>query len=319
MGFFDQGTWRTGRPTKNFVDGRWNRQRSVFRDCFPLDGFEAGNLEADRFVLVISPACPWSHRTIIMRCLRGLEGLIPLVRVKWFLGDDSWELTERARALLGDDGDDESRWLRHLYRQSEAKVGGLVTVPVLWDRRERRIINNESQDLVRMFDAVTNGTRGDEPPMYPIELREEIDAVNARVYAGVNDGVYRCGFARKQEAYDESVTALFEQLDWLETRLSRQRYLVGETRTEADWRLFVTLVRFDRVYHDHFRCNRRRLIEYPNLWAYTRDLYQVPGVKETVDFDDIRNHYYGSHKSLNPTAIVPIGPALDFEAPHGRG
>jgi putative glutathione S-transferase len=193
-----------------------------------------------------------------------------------------------------------------------------VTVPVLWDRERKTIVNNESSEIIRMFNSAFDGVGAAPGDYYPVELRPEIDAVNKRVYETLNNGVYRCGFATSQEAYDEAVVPLFETLDWMEERLAKRRYLCGDRLTEADWRAFTTLVRFDPVYYSHFKCNLRRLTDYPNLWAYTRDLYQHPGVAETVDFDHIKRHYYGSQRRVNPTGIVPRGPILDFRAPHGR-
>ena len=232
-------------------------------------------LESGRFVLIESPACPWCHRVSTVAALRGLDTLLPRLNVHWLLGEDGWELTPEAGERLAAPGEPPMRWLRELYLASDPEVSGTVTVPVLWDQKTRKIINNESEDLIRMLDAVTNGSRDDEPPLFPPDAQAEILEVNERIYHEVNDGVYRCGFAQTQAAYDEAVERLFNALDWLEDRLSTRQWLVGPHRTEADWRLFPTLIRFEYIYRGHFRCSRRSLMEYPALWAYTRALFQV--------------------------------------------
>jgi putative glutathione S-transferase len=252
-----------------------------------------------------------------MRKLKGLEDAIDVSVVHWHMAEHGWEFREGPGAtgdrLYG------SRYLHEIYTRARPDYTGRVSVPVLWDRERRTIVNNESAEIIRMFDAAFDrvGARG--PDFYPEKLRGEIDAINDLVFETVNNGVYRAGFATAQDAYEEAVTALFETLDELEAKLARRRYLVGERITEADIRLFTTLVRFDPVYVGHFKCNLRRLVDYPNLWPYARELYQLPGVADTVDFIHIKQHYYGSHESVNPTGIVPLGPRLDWTEPHGRG
>lgn len=322
MGRLVEGTWRDeGYDTKS-TGGRFVRSETQFRNWITPDGRPGpsgdGGFQAEpgRYHLYVSLACPWAHRTLIMRKLKGLEDAIGVSIVHWHMAEHGWEFRE-ARGATGDRlyGLD---YLHQLYTRSQASYSGRVTVPVLWDRERQTIVNNESAEIIRMLNSAFDqaGARG--PDFYPAPLRPEIDRVNARVYETVNNGVYRAGFATTQAAYDEAVTALFETLDELDERLAHARYLVGGQLAEADIRLFTTLVRFDPVYVGHFKCNLRRLIDYPNLWAYARELYQHSGVALTVDFDHIKQHYYGSHKSVNPTGIVPLGPILDWTAPHAR-
>jgi putative glutathione S-transferase len=266
--------------------------------------------------LYVSLACPWAHRTLIFRQLKGLEDMVGVSVVHWLMREHGWTFAETPGAtgdLLHD-----ARFLHEAYSRAEPGYSGRVTVPVLWDRHTGRIVNNESSEIIRMLNSAFDGIGAAPGDYYPEPLRSEIDRINARVYATVNNGVYRAGFATTQAAYDEAVTELFASLDWLEDLLGRRRYLAGGRVTEADWRLFTTLLRFDPVYHGHFKCNLRRLVDYPNLWGHTRELYQWPGVAETVDFAHIKGHYYASHGTINPTGIVPLGPILDFTAPHGR-
>ena len=276
-------------------------------------GFKA---EAGRYHLYVSLACPWAHRTLIMRRLKGLEDAIGVSVLHWHIGDQGWEFREGPRAtgdrLHGLD------YLHQLYTRARLDYTGRVSVPVLWDQGRQTIVNNESAEIVRMLNAAFDQVGRDGPDYYPEQLRTAIDAVNHRVLEHVNNGVYKAGFARSQEAYDEAVTALFDTLDALDERLSNQRYLVGDRITEADLRLFTTLVRFDPVYVGHFKCNLKRLVDYPHLWPYTRELYQHPAIAPTVDFFHIKQHYYGSHETVNPTGIVPKGPILDWDQPHGR-
>jgi putative glutathione S-transferase len=265
----------------------------------------------------VSYACPWAHRTLIFRKLKRLEQVISVSVVHPLMPAESWVFGDHPGATP--DHVHGFGKLHQLYEQSAPGFDGLVTVPVLYDKQRQVIVNNESSEIIRMFNRAFDQWGRTDIDFYPERLRAEIDEINAVVYENVNNGVYRAGFAGTQSAYETAFDRLFETLDELETRLSAQRYLVGDSLTEADWRLFATLVRFDAVYHGHFKCNRQRLVDYPNLWAYTRELYQMPGVSETVNMDHIKLHYYGSHRGINPTGIVPKGPELDFWAPHGRG
>jgi len=304
-------------PKETGRRGEFVRQKSVFRDRVTADGSSGLPAEAGRYHLYVSYACPWAHRAIIFRRLKGLEKTIGMTVVDPIRDERGWAFTE---AVGGPDPLNGFRFLAEAYHATDPAFDGRVTVPVLWDKKNGRIVNNESSEVIRMlnseFDAWAAPGSGD---FYPEALREEIDAVNDEVYENVNNGVYRCGFAASQEAYDEAYEKLFTTLDRLERRLVDRRFLMGDVQTEADWRLFTTLVRFDPVYHGHFKCNMRRLVDYPNLWAYTRDLYQTPGVAETVNLDHIKRHYYVTHRRINPTGVVPRGPAIDFNEPHGRG
>jgi len=292
------------------------RPDSSFRDHVTADGSSGYPAEAGRYHLYVSLACPWAHRTIIVRRLKRLEDAISLSIVDPIRDERGWAFT----GAPGTDRDDVNgfRFLAEAYRATDPGYDGRVTVPVLWDRVTGRIVNNESAEVIRMLNAEFDAFGDADLDLYPAAHRDEIDEVNARVYDGLNNAVYRVGFGRTQEAYDHAVHDVFATLDWLEERLTGQRYLVGETATEADWRLFTTLVRFDPVYVTHFRCDRRRIIDYVALSGYLRDLYTTPGVAETVDFDQIRRHYFLTHRELNPRGILPIGPELDLEAPHGR-
>ena len=303
--------------------GEFIRAESSFRHWVTADGRpgpsgEGGFAAAPgRYHLYVSYACPWAHRTLIVRAIKGLEEVIDISVVHPLMPPESWvfgpypgSTSDRVHGF---------RALHQLYEQNVPGFDGLVTVPVLYDTRRGVIVNNESSEIIRMLNSAFDTWGRPEVDLYPEPLRPEIDAVNDRVYEDVNNGVYRAGFATSQAAYEAAYDRLFDSLDWLEARLGRQPYLVGDRLTEADWRLFTTLVRFDAVYYGHFKCNRRRLVDYPNLWAYTRELYQVPGVAQTVKMDHIKLHYYGSHRGINPTGIVPKGPELDFRSPHGRG
>jgi len=308
---------------KTNTAGKFVRQESSFRHWVTADGSPGPTGEGgfpaapDRYHLYVSYACPWAHRTLIFRALKGLEQVITVSVVHPLMPAESWVFGDYPGATP--DQVHGFRKLHQLYDQCEPGFDGLVTVPVLYDKQRRTIVNNESSEIIRMLNHAFDRWGDGDVDFYPETLRGEIDAVNGVVYDQVNNGVYRAGFATTQAAYEEAYDSLFTALDELEKRLSTRRYLVGERITEADWRLFTTLVRFDAVYYGHFKCNRRRLIDYPNLWAYTRELYQVPGVAQTVNMDHIKTHYYGSHRSINPTGIVPKGPELDFLAPHGRG
>jgi len=305
------------------MQGEFKRVTSQFRNWVTADG-QAGSsgeggfaAEAGRYHLYISHACPWAHRTLIFRKLKGLEKVISLSVVHPLMPAESWRFGEYPGStpdhLYGFD------YLYQLYAKAGATPEQLVTVPVLWDKQRETIMNNESSEIIRMFNSAFDEQGNAELDFYPEALRAEIDAINAVVYERINNGVYRAGFATTQAAYETAFDLLFQTLDELELRLSQQRYLVGERLTEADWRLFTTLLRFDPVYYGHFKCNKKQLRDYPNLWAYTRELYQYAGVAETVNLEQIKYHYYASHESVNPTGIVPKGPELDFLQPHERG
>jgi len=321
MGLLERGAWRQDDP--NIVkDGRFVRRPTTFRNFVTPDGSpgptgEGGfAAEAGRYHLYVSLACPWAHRTLIFRKLKKLENVISVSSVEALLGKDGWQFGNGPGATL--DTVNGKTLLRDVYLLSDPSYSGRVTVPVLWDKKRHLIVNNESSEIIRMFNSAFDALTDVRTDFYPTALRAEIDRLNDVIYPTVNNGVYRSGFATTQEAYEEAARALFATLDELETRLSRQRYLIGSRLTEADWRLFTTLIRFDVVYYSHFKCNLRRIVDYPNLWNYLRDLYQVPGVAETVSVDHIKRHYYGSHRSVNPTGIVPIGPLIDFTLPHDR-
>lgn len=317
------GVWHAGEKKRNNADGTFKRVETSFRNWVTADGSpgptgEGGfRAEPDRYHLYICHACPWAHRTMIMRALKGLEDVIPVSVVHWYMAENGWTF-EAGDGVVPDPIHD-ADYLHQVYRAADENYTGRVSVPVLWDRQRETIVNNESAEIIRMFNGAFNVYAArPERDYYPEDLREEIDAVNGRVFETLNNGVYRSGFARSQDAYEAAVGALFDTMDWLEARLATRRWLVGDRQTEADWRLFTTLLRFDPVYHGHFKCNVRRLIDYPNLWAYTRELYQTPGIAETIDHEHIKRHYYASHETVNPTRIVPVGPAIDFDAPHDR-
>jgi glutathionyl-hydroquinone reductase len=324
MGLLVDGVWRDQWYDTAKSDGRFERSAAQFRNWVTADG-SAGpsgkggfKAETGRYHLYVSYACPWAHRTLIFRVLKRLEAHISLSVVHWHMGAQGW--TFAAGDGVVPDPIVGAQYMHQVYIAADAKYSGRVTVPVLWDKRQKTIVSNESPEIIRMFNSAFDALRGVEAKLdfYPKALRAEIDAVNARVYATINNGVYRAGFATAQAPYDEAVRELFDSLDWLEARLARQRYVAGNQITEADWRLFTTLVRFDPVYHTHFKCNLRRLVDYPNLWNYTREIYQVPGVAATVRLDHIKKHYWGSHRTINPSGLVPIGPAIDYAAPHDR-
>ena len=323
MGQLVNGEWHTGWYDTSKTGGKFQRSTSKFRNWVTADGSpgpsgEGGfKAESGRYHLYVSYACPWAHRTLIFRALKGLSDHIGVSVVHPDMLDDGWTF---ARDFPGATGDrlHGGAFLRDVYTRANSEVSGRVTVPVLWDKAQNTIVSNESAEIIRMFNSAFDGLTGNDADYWPEDLREAIEPVNARIYDTVNNGVYKSGFATTQEAYDEAVTALFDTLGWLEDRLSANRYLMGDRVTEADWRLLPTLLRFDAVYHGHFKCNRRRIVDYPNLRGYTRELYQWPGVAETVHMDHITRHYHYSHETINPHRIVPIGPDLDFDAPHGR-
>ncbi|MFC7332789.1 glutathione S-transferase family protein [Rhodocista pekingensis] len=317
MGLLVDGVWHDEWYDTTKTGGRFVRSESRFRDRVTADGSSGFPAAAGRYHLFVSLACPWAHRTLVYRALKGLEEAITVSVVDPLMLEHGW-----AFGPPGSDARDPLTGARYLYEVYLAACPGLsgrVTVPVLWDKERRTIVNNESGEIIRMlnreFDAVATRSV---PDLYPAELAAEIDALNARIYDTVNNGVYKAGFATAQDAYEEAAEALFGTLDWLEQRLETRRYLLGDRPTEADWRLFTTLVRFDAVYYSHFKCNRRQLRDYPALWGYVRDLYQTRGVAGTVNLDHIKRHYYVSQRTINPSQVVPIGPGIDFGTPHGR-
>jgi putative glutathione S-transferase len=323
MGLLIDGVWCDDSQDKaRFQDGRFNRPTTKFRNWVTPDGSPGPSgeggfaAEPGRYHLYVSLACPWAHRTIIVRQLKGLTGTIPMSVTSWLMGEQGWTFDKST----GSNGDaiNGAEKMQEIYLRANPKFTGRVTVPVLWDMKRKTIVNNESSEIIRMMNSAFDAFTNDHTDYYPAPLRQEIDRINEMVFANVNNGVYRSGFATTQQAYDEAVRNVFATLDELERRLSRQRYLTGPQLTEADWRLFPTLVRFDAVYHGHFKCNVRRIADYPNLSNYMRDLYQSPGVAETVSIEHIKKHYYMSQRKVNPTGIVPLGPEQDFTAPHDR-
>jgi putative glutathione S-transferase len=315
MGHLENGVWREGRETRT-VNGEFIRRDSQFRDRVTADGSSGYPADAGRYHLYVSTACPWAHRTLILRKLKRLEDVISISIVAPVVANEGWPMSAGDGCIP--DTVNGFHHLHQVYSKAKPDYTGRVTVPVLWDRERATIVNNESSEIIRMLNSEFESFAGSRDDYYPRRLRAEIDAVNKIVYENINNGVYRCGFATTQDAYEQAFDALFGALDEMEARLDRSRYLVGDRITEADWRLFPTLVRFDAVYVGHFKCNLRRIEDYPNLSNYLRDLYQVPGIAETVDMDHIKRHYYTSHRHINPTGIVPKGPALDFSAPHDR-
>jgi putative glutathione S-transferase len=319
MGLLVEGNWTTTGYDTGKSGGRFEREPTRFRHWITADGEpgptgEGGfKAETGRYHLYIARACPWAHRTAIFRTIKGLQDMIGLSVTHWLMGDEGWTF-EAGDGVIPDPVNGVQR-VYDLYKLADPAVSGRASVPVLWDKQRRTIVSNESADIIRMFNAAFDGVGARRGDYYPEDLRGEIDRYNARIYDTLNNGVYKAGFAGSQEAYEEAVIPLFDTLDWLEMHLADRRYLCGDRLTEADWRLFTTLLRFDPVYHGHFKCNLRRLLDYPVLWAYTRALYQEPGIRETVDFGHIKKHYYLSHPWLDPTGIVPAGPDIDFEAP----
>ncbi|AIB13810.1 hypothetical protein ABAZ39_17885 (plasmid) [Azospirillum argentinense] len=311
MGLLIDGRWHDQwYDTKN-SGGAFVRPETQFRNWVRADGSTPFQPEAGRYHLFVSLACPWAHRTLILRKLKGLEDAIGVTVVDPLMREEGWTFPE-PDPITG------STRLHEVYTKADPTYSGRVTVPVLWDRKTGTIVSNESAEIVRMLNRDFDAFGDASLDFYPAELAEEIDRLNAFVYDRVNNGVYKAGFATSQEKYEQAFDALFAALDELDERLGGQRYLLGNRQTEVDWRLFTTLVRFDAVYVGHFKCNLRRIADYPNLSGYLRDLYQVPGVAETVDFHHIKRHYYASHTMINPTGVVPKGPALDLDAPHGR-
>jgi putative glutathione S-transferase len=324
MGLLVDGVWHDQWYDTGKTGGKFVRSEAQFRNWVTKDGAPgpAGKggfkAESGRYHLYVCYACPWAHRTLIFRALKGLERHVSLSATHWHMAENGWTFAPGDGVIA--DPLMNAQYMHQIYTAADPKYSGRVTVPVLWDKRQRTIVSNESPEIIRMFNGAFDALPGVDASLdfYPAALRAEIDAINDRVYRTVNNGVYRSGFATAQAPYDEAVRELFDSLDWLEGILAKKRYLTGDKITEADWRLFTTLLRFDPVYHTHFKCNLRRLADYPNLWNYTRELYQVPGVAPTVRMDHIKKHYWGSHRSINPSGLVPIGPAIDYAAAHDR-
>ena len=317
MGRMIDGEWYADGDNRAAADGRFVRSMTTFRSAVTADGSSGFKAEPGRYHLYVSHACPWAHRTVILRGLRKLENAISVSVVDPYMGEDGWHFSDGPGCIP--DTVNGTRFLREVYKLAQEDYTGRVSVPVLWDKREKTIVNNESAEIIRMLNTEFDEWADGEPDFYPAALRGEIDAINEPIYEHVNNGVYKTGFARSQAAYEDAFDALFATLDEMEARLGARRYLAGGRITEADWRLFPTLVRFDAVYVGHFKCNLRRIEDYPNLSNYLRDLYQQPGIADTVNMAHIKAHYYASHVGVNPTRIVPKGPALDFTRPHDRG
>ena len=322
MGILVDGKWRDAWYDTGASKGRFVRSEAQFRNWITADGSagptgKAGfRAEPGRYHLYVSRACPWAHRTLIFRKLKGLEPMISISVVGTYMGAEGWTFDPGPGVIP--DPIQHARRLYEVYLAADPRYSGRATVPMLWDKQQGTIVSNESKEIIRMFNGAFDEVGATGPDYYPETLRGEIDELNEYIYTNVNNGVYRAGFATTQEAYEEAATALFEALDSLEQRLAVRRYLTGANITEADWRFFTTLVRFDPVYFGHFKCNKRRIVDYPSLSGYVRDLYQQPGIDTTVDIASIKRHYYGSHKTINPHLIVPIGPEIDYGAPHDR-
>ena len=322
MGMLVDGKWHDVWYDTKASKGRFVRSEAQFRNWVTADGSPGpsgkGGFRAEpgRYHLYISLACPWAHRTLIFRKLKGLEPMIGLSAVNSFMGAEGWTFEPGPGVI--EDSINGARRVYEVYLAADSNYSGRATVPILWDKEQNTIASNESKEIIRMFNSAFDEVGATGPDFYPEPLRAEIDELNERIYHTVNNGVYKSGFATTREAYEEAVKAVFETLDMLEERLATRRYLTGTTITEADWRLWTTLVRFDPVYFGHFKCNVRRIVDYPNLWGYTCDLYQQPGIAETVDIPYTKAHYYGSHESINPHRIVPVGPDIDYSAPHDR-
>ena len=316
MGLIIKGKWVDQWYDTGTSKGQFERQESRFRHSISNQAGSLYPVEAGRYHLYVSLACPWAHRTLIFRQLKQLEDIISVSVVKPEMLENGWE--------FGDDTSEyndslyQQQYLYQLYLKAAPDYQGRVTVPVLWDKQSQTIVNNESSEIIRIFNSAFNDLTGNKDDYYPAQLQSDIDALNERIYNTINNGVYRAGFATSSKAYNQAYEDLFASLDWLEEHLGNNRYLLGESLTEADWRLFTTLLRFDAVYHGHFKCNRNKLSEFYHISNYVRELYQFKGVSETVDLDYTKIHYYASHKTINPTLIVPRGPKLDFTAPHDR-
>ncbi len=322
MGLLQNGKWVDQWYDTSSTGGRFVRKSPQFRSWITADGTagpsgDAGfKAEAGRYHLYVSLACPWAHRTLIFRALKGLQDMISVSAVHWYMAENGWTF-EQGEGVVPDSVNG-AKYMHQVYTAAMPDYSGRVTVPVLWDKKTSTIVSNESPEIIRMFNSAFDTIGATSGDYYPEATRPEIDALNDRIYESVNNGVYKCGFATSQEAYEEALEPLFATLDWLDERLANQRYLTGHEITEADWRLFTTLVRFDPVYVGHFKCNVRRIVDYPNLSGYLRDLYQQPGIEDTVNMHHIKQHYYASHESLNPSRVVPIGPSIDFTSAHQR-
>ena len=322
MGLLIDGKWHDKWYDTKSTGGAFKRSESEFRNWVTPDGEpgpsgEGGfKPEPDRYHLYVSFACPWANRTLIMRKLKGLEDTIAISVVDWYMGENGWEFSDRDGAIR--DPLFNADKLHEIYTRADPEMTGRVTVPVLWDNKRNTIVSNESAEIIRMFNSSFDKVGARSGDYYPEHLRKEIDAVNERIYHTVNNGVYKCGFATEQEPYEKAFRELFETLDDMEDHLGQQRYLAGDRFTEADIRFFVTLIRFDPVYVGHFKCNLRRIADYHNLSNYMREIYQMPGISETVNLEHIKRHYYESHGTVNPSGIVPLGPELDYDAPHDR-
>jgi len=323
MGLLIDGVWTNQWYDTKTSDGKFERSASQFRNWItPVgsagptgkDGFKA---EPDRYHLYVSYACPWAHRTLIYRQLKGLQDAITVSVVHWYMAEKGWSFQQDGDPLVGDDLYDLD-YAHQIYLKADPKYSGRVTVPILWDKQTETIVSNESSEIIRMFNSAFDDAGARPGDFYPAEKRTEIDALNDRIFDTLNNGVYKCGFATTQQAYDKAIGPLFDTLTFLDEALADSRFLTGSEPTEADWRLFPTLLRFDPVYHGHFKCNRKRLVDFANLWAYTRDLYQWPGIAETVNMHHIRRHYHCSHETINPHRILPVGADLNFLSPHNR-
>jgi putative glutathione S-transferase len=316
MGLLVDGKWQDQWYETKSTGGRYVRKDSTFRDWVRRDGSTAFQPEAGRYHLYVSMACPWAHRTLVVRKVKKLESVISVSVVEPLMAENGWTFGEVGTPT--EDGVQGVRLLHQIYTAAQPNFTGRVTVPVLWDRKTRTIVNNESSEIIRMLNAEFDAFGDSSVDLYPESLRTEIDELNAYVYPNINNGVYRCGFATTQEAYEEAFVALFEALDEIDRRLAGKRFLNGSALTEADWRLFTTLVRFDAVYVGHFKCNKRRIADYAHLSGYLRELYQIPGIADTVNMDHIKRHYYESHGTINPSGVVPVGPELNLDVDHGR-
>ncbi len=316
MGLLQKGKWVDRWYDTKSTDGHFIRKESQFRNWITKDGsvgktgkggFKAEN---NRYHLYVSYACPWAHRTLIFRSLKGLEKIISLSIVNWFMGKNGWTFEEGDGVIP--DRLNKTKFLYQIYTIAEPDYSGRVTVPILWDKKTNAIVSNESSEIIRMFNSAFDEIGAEEGDFYPVNIRDKIDSLNDRIYKNLNNGVYQCGFASSQEAYEKAVYPLFETLDWIEKLLSDNRFLTGDKITEADWRLFTTLIRFDSVYYGHFKCNIKRIKDYHNLSNYLRELYQKPGIADTVNFHHIKSHYYASQETINPSRVVPVGPKIEF-------
>ncbi|MEL6439347.1 MAG: glutathione S-transferase family protein [Cyanobacteria bacterium J06621_8] len=317
MGLLVDGVWSDRWYDTKKTGGKFVRQQSEFRNWITADGSNGFKAEPGRYHLYVSYACPWAHRTLIFRAIKGLEEIIDVSVVHWLMGEQGWTFASGSGVIP--DTVNQVQFLHQIYTKVKPSFTGRVTVPILWDKETNTIVNNESSEIIRMFNSAFDDVGAIAGDYYPEALRSEIDRLNERIYHTVNNGVYKSGFATTQEAYKEAVHPLFDTLEYLNELLTNRRYLTGDRLTEADWRLFTTLVRFDPVYVGHFKCNIKRIVDYPQLWAYTRELYQIPQIAATVNFEHIKGHYYQSHGSINPTGVVPVGPQVDFKEPHNRG